>query len=290
MDRKFDDSGLARKSVESLIRELDTGMRDMRGGGRTSSFLCRSSSPIGITGMNLAIVKTLVNHMNQLQDRIETLEGQMQDTEPDVKIKPECEEPLEATPAVKKAKASPVASAGVKHEEPDHTHDLARYEELKAELQKLYGGRANEYDPTAGGHMFPPHGMCAADMTLKMIDISQDKITKVETEIARLEQELDKHPYTPITPHPMIVLQPGSLHINNDRGQAARSMERRQNIFRELAKQEGEHRILQEDINFWSHVKLASVDYMQQVQRMFVEKTELRARLWGTHGVRAAPW
>jgi hypothetical protein len=126
MDHQYDD-GLARTSVESLIGELDTGMRDMRGGGSTSSFLCSSSSPICITGMNLAIVKTLVNHMNKLQDRIETLQGQIQDTKPDVKIKPECEEPLEATPPVKKAKASPVAAAGVKHDEPDHNHDLARY-------------------------------------------------------------------------------------------------------------------------------------------------------------------
>ena len=44
------------------------------------------------------------------------------------------------------------------------------------------------------------------------------------------------------------------------------------------------------DINFWSQVKLASVDYMQQVQRMFVEKTELRARLLQTHGVRTVAW
>jgi hypothetical protein len=230
--------------------------------------------------MNLAMVKTLLIHMNKLQDRIETLEGQIQDIQPDAKRNPECEE---ATSPVKKAKASPVAA----DEEPDHKDDLARYEQLKAELQKLYGGRAHEYDPTAGGHMFPPHGMCAAEMTLKMIDMSQDKITKVETEMARLEQDLDKHPYIPTSPHPMIVLQPGSPNINN---QDSRSMEKRHNIFRELARQAGEHRILQEDVNYWSQVKRASVDYMQQVQRMFVEKTELRARLWATHGVRTVAW
>lgn len=276
MDHRYGD-GLARASVETLIRELDTGMRDIQRGSRT--YLGKVDSPIGITGTNLAIVKTLLIHMNKLQDRIETLEGQ----QPDAKRNPECEE---ATAPVKKAKASPVAA----DEELDHKDDLARYEQLKAELQKLYGGRAHEYDPTAGGHLFPPHGMCAADMTLKMIDMSQDKITKIETEMARLEQELDKHPYTPISPHPMIVLQPGSPNINNDCSQASRSIEKRQSIFRELAKQAGEHRILQEDVNFWSQVKLASVDYMQQVQRMFVEKTELRARLWGTHGVRTVAW
>jgi hypothetical protein len=280
MDHQHGD-GLARASVESLIRELDTGMRDIQRGGRT--YLGKVDSPIGITGTNLAIVKTLLIHMNKLQDRIETLEGQIQDIQPDAKRNPECEE---ATAPVKKAKATPVAA----DEEPDHKDDLARYEQLKAELQKLYGGRAHEYDPTAGGHMFPPHGMCAADITLKMIDASQNGITKVETEIARLEKELDKHPYTPISPHSMIVLQPGSPNINNDRSQAARSIEKRPNIFRELAKQAAEHRILQEDINFWSQVKLASVDYMQQVQRMFVEKTELRARLLQTHGVRTVAW
>ena len=282
MDHQYFD-GLASASVESLIRELDTGMRDLQRGGRASIFLGRCSSPCGITGMNLAIVKTLLIHMNKLQDRIETLEGQMQDVQPDAKRNPECEE---ATSPVKKAKASPVAA----DEEPDHKDDLARYEQLKAELQKLYGGRAHEYDPTAGGHLFPPHGMCAADMTLKMIDMSQDKITKVETEMAYLEQELGKHPYTPVSPHPMIVLQPGSPNINNDRSKTERNIEKRQKIFRELAKQAGEHRILQEDVNYWSQVKRASVDYMLQVQRMFVEKTELRARLWATHGVRTAPW
>lgn len=272
------DNGLARASVESLIRELDTGMRDIQRGDRT--YLGKVDSPIGITGTNLAIVKTLLIHMNKLQDRIETLEGQIQDIQPDAKRNPECEED---TAPVKKAKASPVAA----DEEPDHKDDLARYEQLKAELQKLYGGMAHKYDPTAGGYMFPPHGMCAAEMTLKMIDMSQDKITKVETEMARLEQELDKHPYIPTSPHPMIVLQPGSPNINN---QDSRSMEKRHNIFRELAKQAGEHRILQEDVNYWSQVKRASVEYMQQVQRMFVEKTELRARLWGTHGVRTVAW
>jgi len=274
--------GLARASVESLIRELDAVMRDIQRGGRT--YRCKVDSPIGIAGMDLAIVKTLLIHMNKLQDRIETLEGK----QPDAKRNPECEED---TAPVKKAKASPVAA----DEEPDHKDDLARYEQLKAELQKLYGGRAHEYDPTAGGHLFPPHGMCAADMTLKMIDMSQDKITKVETEMARLEQELVIHPYTPVSPHPMIVLLHGCSNINDfSPGSPAtasrRSIEKRQNIFRELAKQAGEHRILQEDVNYWSQVKRASVDYMLQVQRMFVEKTELRARLWGTHGVRTVAW
>jgi TolA-binding protein len=114
MDHQHGD-GLARASVESLIRELDTGMRDIERGGRT--YRCKVDSPIGITGMNLAIVKTLMNHMNKLQDRIETLEGQIQNMQRDQRIKPECEE---ATSPVKKAKTSPVATAGAEHGEPDH--------------------------------------------------------------------------------------------------------------------------------------------------------------------------
>jgi chaperonin cofactor prefoldin len=285
MDHQYStrgDDGLARTSVESLIGELESGMR------------ARGGNHMNITGMNLAIVKTLMNHMSKLQDRIETLEGQIQNSEPQVKRNPEYEKEdqedvvyVDKSP-VKKAKAFP--AAGAEHEEPNPKSDLARYEQLKAELQKLYGGRAHEYDPTAGGHMFPPHGMCGADVTLKMIDAFQSKIKKVEQEIARLEQELGKYPYTAITPHPMIVLQPGIPNINNDRFQTARNIEIRQQLFRELAKQEGEHRILQEDLNFWSHVKLASVDYMQQIQRMFVEKDQIRARLWGVHGIRTGPW
>jgi hypothetical protein len=76
MDHQYGD-GLARTSVDSLIRELDTGMRDMRRGG--CAYLCKIDTPVGITGMNLAIVKTLLIHMNKLQDRIELLEGQLRD-------------------------------------------------------------------------------------------------------------------------------------------------------------------------------------------------------------------
>ena len=57
------DDGGARLNVAFLIGELENGMRG------------RGSNHKNITGMNLAVVKTLMNHINKLQDRIETLEG-----------------------------------------------------------------------------------------------------------------------------------------------------------------------------------------------------------------------
>ena len=260
------------------------------------------------TVMNLAIVKTLMNHINQLQDRIETLEGQVQDREPNVKRNPEYEgrmqdeEPnvkrnpeyeglmQDDEPGVKIEPAVVTAVPRVKIEKAALLRiHLARYEKLRSDLQKLYDGRAQEYDPTAGGHLFPPHGMCASDTTLKMIDAMQDQTAKIEQEIARLEQELEKHPYIPVSPHPMIVLQPGNP-LNNERSQALRNIETRNQLLRAIAKHEGERRILQEGVAFWSTVKPASAEYMQQVQRLFVEKDQLRTRLWEVHGLRPSAW
>ena len=284
------DDGLARPSVEALIGELENGMRG------------RGSNHMNITGMNLAIVKTVMNHVNKLQDRIETLEGRMQCGEPNVKRSPAYEmegemqdrdpvlkkEPGHQT-FMKKAKAwTSISVIDVEQENVDNS-DLARYEKLKSDLQKLYGGRAQEYDPTAGGHMFPPHGTCMSELTLRMMDTMQEQITKIEKDIVRLEQQLKMHPYTPVSPHPMIVLQPGNP-LNNDLGQASRNTETRNQLLREIAKQEGERRILQEGVDFWGTVKPASVEYMQQVRSMFVEKNQLRAKLWENHGLRPSAW
>jgi hypothetical protein len=57
------DDGGARHSVHALIAELEGGMR-RRGGNY-----------MNITGMNLAVVRTLLNHINKLEDRIDELEG-----------------------------------------------------------------------------------------------------------------------------------------------------------------------------------------------------------------------
>lgn len=238
---------------------------------------------MNITGMNLAVVKTIMNHVDRLQDRIETLEGQTQGCPPDVKRDPQYETPQ------KKTKTDPAIPA-LDAEQAHHDNpELARYEQLKSELQKLYGGRAQEYDPTAGGHMFPPHGMCMSEVTLKMIDSMQEQTKKIEKDMERLEQELKKHPYQPVSPHPMIILQPGNP-VDINRGHMARSIETRNQLIRDIAKQEGERRILQEGIDFWSTVKPASVEYTQHVQRMFVEKKQLRSRLWEMHGLLPSVW
>lgn len=57
------DDGGARPSVQFLIAELERGMH---GGNR-----------MNITGMNLGIVRTLLNHINKLEDRLDELEGRI---------------------------------------------------------------------------------------------------------------------------------------------------------------------------------------------------------------------
>jgi hypothetical protein len=57
------DDGGARASARALITELENGMRG-RGGNH-----------MGIAGMNLAVVRTLLNHINLLEDRVDYLEG-----------------------------------------------------------------------------------------------------------------------------------------------------------------------------------------------------------------------
>ena len=67
--RRSDDGG-ARPSVQFLIAELERGMMG-RGGNRAN-----------ITGMNLGIVRTLLNHINKLEDRLDELEGRIGATVP----------------------------------------------------------------------------------------------------------------------------------------------------------------------------------------------------------------
>ncbi len=52
-----------RQSVQGIIQDLEDGM-SRRGGNY-----------MGITGMNLRIVATLLNHIDRLEDRIDYLEG-----------------------------------------------------------------------------------------------------------------------------------------------------------------------------------------------------------------------
>jgi hypothetical protein len=59
------DDGGARYSVKALIAELESGMRSKGGNHRN------------ITGMDLAIVRTLLTHINKLEDRIDELEGKI---------------------------------------------------------------------------------------------------------------------------------------------------------------------------------------------------------------------
>ncbi len=59
------DDGGARPSVQALIFELEQSMRS------------RGGNYMGITSMNLGIIRTLLNHINRLEDRIDELDGRL---------------------------------------------------------------------------------------------------------------------------------------------------------------------------------------------------------------------
>lgn len=88
------------------------------------------------------------------------------------------------------------------------TERLARHTQLKDELQGMYGGRAQQYDPTAGGSLYPPPGMCNAKSMLQVVDGLHAQIRKVDDEIKSLNKKLAQYPYIASSPHPMIILQP----------------------------------------------------------------------------------
>ena len=58
------DDGGARYSVQALILELEQRMRG------------KGANHMHLTGMDLAVTRTLLNHINKLEDRISTLEDQ----------------------------------------------------------------------------------------------------------------------------------------------------------------------------------------------------------------------
>ncbi len=64
------DDGGSRHSVQALIAELERGMRS------------RGGNTMGITSMNLGIVRTLLNHINHLEDRIDELDGRLRNAQP----------------------------------------------------------------------------------------------------------------------------------------------------------------------------------------------------------------
>jgi hypothetical protein len=171
------------------------------------------------------------------------------------------------------------------------TARLTRHNELKNELQRLYNEEAVSYDPTAGGNLFPPHGMCPANTALKIVDSFHSQITAAEKGIAQLEDEPKKNPYVPSSLHNMIVLQPGEtsrLH-----GQDMRTLsrpEKRNEIIRKISNAMADKRIAQEGLKFWETVRPATTEYMQKIKDMFIEKNKLRHQLLAENGIAVPSW
>jgi hypothetical protein len=172
----------------------------------------------------------------------------------------------------------------------EQTKAIERYTHLKKELHLLYNGRASEYDPTAGGYLFPPHGMCPADCVLKMVDSFQSQVTVAEQAIAKFEEELKKHPYISPSPHPMIILQSPPIAASNDRRMACHAGEERNNIIRKITGSMGDKLIAQDGLDFWKKVKPASEQYMKEINGMFIEKAKLRQQILVKYGMALPSW
>jgi hypothetical protein len=171
---------------------------------------------------------------------------------------------------------------------------LTRHNELRNELQELYNGEANNYDPTAGGSLFPPHGMCPTDSMLKIVESFHAQITTCERLIQQLEDELKRNnPYVPTSPHPMIVLQSGETPELEGLGRRRMltHQEKRNEIIHKIANAIADKRIAQEGLDFWqTSVRPATQEYMQKINDMFIEKNKLRHQLLVENGIAIPSW
>lgn len=171
------------------------------------------------------------------------------------------------------------------------TAAIERYMHLKTELQILYNGRASEYDPTAGGYLFPPHGMCQAEIVLKMVDLFHNHVIACEQAMERFEEELEEHPYIPQSPHPMIVLKttPSLPSASVDIRRDLAAQEARKNIIRKITNTMADKLMAQDGLIFWKTVKPASNEYMKELSEMFTEKSELRQEILVKYGMTLPP-
>lgn len=172
---------------------------------------------------------------------------------------------------------------------PPNLTKLERHEILKQKLQDLYGGEAYKYDPTNGGNMFPPHGMCPVDAFIKIVDSYRSKLHEADRTIARLEADLNtKYPYIPGSPHPMIVLKP-NIPVNDRRASAENSA--RIEIYNQVGRAVAEKLQAEEHLAFWTkHVKPVDHVYMAEIQTQFYEKAQLRKDLLCNEGLSVEPW
>ena len=169
----------------------------------------------------------------------------------------------------------------------DQQESVARFIQLRDELQLLYSGTAAQYDPTSGGYLFPPHGMCPADAVLKMVTSFHYQLAAAERTIADLEQELRQYPYVPISLHPMIILQPNAAPSSSIQ---RRVPDARTDIIRKIGNATADRRMAQEGLDFWKSVRAASDEYMEELKGKFTEKAELRRRILARQGIALPAW
>ena len=85
---------------------------------------------------------------------------------------------------------------------------LNRQEELRAKLQEIYQGQAQQNATTCGSLLYLPNGMCPEDLHRVTLRAYQQKMDEYTRFVEALEAQLARVPYAPFHPHPM-------LHMDN---------------------------------------------------------------------------
>ena len=175
-------------------------------------------------------------------------------------------------------------------------HLKAEHEAIRIRLQGCYAGEARQYDLTRrdNGQLFPPVGMCYADIVLSKVDMYQREVDTQRSAIERLERELAATPYVPDSPHPMIRLlstpaPSPDAHVQM-RHRAPQAHDTRRDLINQIGVAHAGLLMAQEHLSFWISVKPASDAFLKELADLFDRKRALRAQLFEEHGAVVAEW
>ena len=167
---------------------------------------------------------------------------------------------------------------------------IKTHDDLKCELQALYNGSADQYDPTNkansvpdnGRLVWPPPGMVFSEMYMQLIDQHSAQVRMHKSQIATLEFELGRHPLVIHSPHPMLRL-PNAV--------STRSPEKRGQLIREIALAEANLRMAQETLDYWTNkVQAASPLFLKNIFDAFQQKQALREILLTKYQTLVPAW
>ena len=144
---------------------------------------------------------------------------------------------------------------------------LNRHEELRAKLQEIYQGQAQQSATTCWSLLYLPKGMCPEDLHRVTLRAYQQKMDEYTRFVEALEAQLARVPYAPFHPHPM-------LHMDN------KAAEKRYEIMRRIGMAAAYLRSAQEHLTYWTE-ELVPVPpgYVNRLSMIFEEKRAVYVQL-----------